>query len=98
MADGAARKDFGQIGIGETGLDWDVEPPPGREVVFVMRDASGETFTSCEPSNPIPSSHVRYGVQSDTDLTVQHLKPYVSDFDHLESSDHSSHKSCEDGN
>ena len=40
------RRDFGETV--DSGLDWYIEPSPGRDVVFVMRDASGETFTSCE--------------------------------------------------
>ena len=53
------RKDLGETI--QTTVDWYIEPSPGREVIFVLRYASGETFTSCEsalmvgvrPADPI---------------------------------------------
>lgn len=38
------RIDFGRVE--DMDLNWYIEPPPGRQVVFVLRDTSGETFTS----------------------------------------------------
>lgn len=57
MADGTFSKDFGEMSA--PGIDWFVEIPAGRQVVFVLEDASGE-WTSGE-------SHCSTAAPADTD-------------------------------